>query len=112
MDIYQENGQEICFKTSSSGFMIVLPNLNFRKEPKAPQPEQTAPQDEVRSLEGQRSKLAVDLIQAKGPVSRMELEMVWGISRSAAAKWIDQLVNSGVLLRVGNGRNTKYTIAD
>lgn len=111
-DIYQEHGQEICFKTSSSGFMIVLPNLNFRKESKAPQTDKTVMQDEARSLEGQRSKSAVDLIQEKGPVSRVELEMVWDISRSAAAKWIDQLVNTGVLLRVGNGRNTKYTIAD
>ena len=111
-DIYQENGQEICFKTSPSGFMIVLPNLNFSKESKTARPEQTALQDEVSSLEDQRSKLAVDLIQAKGPVSRMELEMVWGISRSTATKWIDQLVNTGVILRVGHGRNTKYTLAN
>ncbi|NLC14573.1 MAG: AAA family ATPase [Chloroflexi bacterium] len=111
-DIYQESGQEISFKTSPSGFMIVLPNLNFSKESKTARPEQTALQDEVSSLEDQRSKLAVDLIQAKGPVSRMELEMVWGISRSTATKWIDQLVNTGVILRVGHGRNTKYTLAN
>ena len=111
-DIYQENGQEISFKTSPSGFMIVLPNLNFSKETKTARPEQTALQDEVSSLEDQRSKLAVDLIQEKGPVSRMELERVWGISRSTATNWIDQLVNTGVILRVGHGRNTKYTLAN
>ena len=92
--------------------MIVLPNLNFSKESKTARPEQTALQDEASSLEDQRSKLAVDLIQAKGPVSRMELEMVWGISRSTATKWIDQLVNTGFILCVGHGRNTKYTVAD
>jgi predicted HTH transcriptional regulator len=86
--------------------------LNFSKESITARPEQTALQDEVSSLEDQRSKLAVDLIQAKGPVSRMELEMVWGIRRSTATKWIDQLVNTGVILRVGHGRNTKYTLAN
>jgi ATP-dependent DNA helicase RecG len=111
-DIYQANGREIMFRTTPSGFMIVLPNLNFNRETKTAQSEPFVLHDEDISLEGQRSKLAVDFIQAKGPVSRKELERVWGISRSAAAEWIDQLVDRNVLRRVGHGRNTKYTIKD
>lgn len=108
--IYQKSGQEISFKTSPSGFMIVLPNLNFNKETKPAEPERFVLRDEDYSLEDQRSKIAVELIQTKGPVSRTELEKVWGISRSAATNWIDQLINKGVLHRIGQGRNAKYTI--
>jgi ATP-dependent DNA helicase RecG len=111
-DIYQEYGQEVGFKTSPSGFMIVLPDLNFNKESKPARSEQTDPQKEVGSLVDQRAKSGLDYIQEKGPVSRMELEAVWGISRSTATMWLDRLVNTGVLLRIGHGRNTKYTITE
>jgi ATP-dependent DNA helicase RecG len=112
MDIYQDYSQEISFKTSPSGFMIVLPNLNFNNESKTTRSEQTNTQEVVSSLLDQRSKLALDLIKTTGPVSRMELETVWGISRSAAILWLEQLVNTGILLRIGHGRNTKYKNTD
>ena len=111
-DIYRVNGQEITFKTSPSGFMIVLPKLNLFKEPLSSRSEQIEPLAEARTILGQRAKAARDLVQEKGPVSRMELETRWGISRSAATKWLNQLVQAGVLLRVGHGRNTKYTVTD
>lgn len=109
--VYQKSGQGISFKTSPSGFMIVLPNLNSSKESRKTRPEPAVKQDEVGLLEDQRSKSAHDLILAKGPVSRMELETVWDIGRSTASKWIDQLVDKGILIRVGHSRNTKYAIA-
>jgi ATP-dependent DNA helicase RecG len=107
-DIYQKNGQEICFKTSPAGFMIVLPNLNYLKETNISRSKKTDMQVDLSSLADQRAKLALDIIRANGPVSRMELENSWGINRSAAGLTLDQLVRTGVLLRIGKGRNTKY----
>jgi len=111
-DIYHQNGQMISFKTSPSGFMIVLPNLNYSKESRDPGLESVVPQDEDAPLEDRRMKSARDLILAKGPVSRMDLEAVWDIGRSAAAKWIDQLMDKGLLIRVGNAQRTKYKLPD
>lgn len=112
IDTYRENGQDISFKTSPSGFMIVLPNLNYIREsiriPSVP----VEPKSEIVRLMDQRTKLAVDLIRQKGPVSRTELESVWDINRSATSVWLGRLINAGVLIRIGKGRNTKYTIVD
>ncbi len=111
-DIYREYNQEVGFKTSPSGFMIVLPDLNYNKDSKSDRSEQADPHKEVGSLVDQRAKLGLDYIQANGPVSRKELEVVWNISRSATTMWLDRLVSTGVLIRTGYGRNTKYTIAE
>ncbi|MHB1454752.1 MAG: RNA-binding domain-containing protein [Saccharofermentanales bacterium] len=112
IEIYRENGQEVSFKTSPSGFMITLPNLNYRKEITSDTSEEGNLKPEVIGLFDQRIKLAVDLIRKNGPVSRMELETVWGISRSAATMWIAQLVNSGILIRMGSGRTFKYSLVN
>jgi ATP-dependent DNA helicase RecG len=111
-NIYQELGQKITFNTSPSGFMIALPNLNYEKELKPSRFELHETAGEVYSLLGQRAQLAVELIQEKGPVSRTDLETVWGVSRSATGNWLEQLIQAGVLKRVGFGRNTKYTKAN
>ena len=82
--------------------MIILPNLNLINERPAAD----------RSLMDQRAKQALELIQENGgPVSRVKLEEVWEIGRSTATLWLEQLVGAGVLVRVGHGRNTKYTRA-
>ena len=111
IEIYREEGQNIIFKTSPSGFMIVLPNLNFFKESKHIHSEQVEPTTGVSGSVGHRAKVAVDLIKERGPVSRMELETAWGISRSTATMWLEQLIKAGVVFRVGNGRSTKYSIS-
>jgi ATP-dependent DNA helicase RecG len=111
-DIYRESGQEINFRTSPSGFMIVLPNLNHQRESRMQRPEPTASHDEVAPLEDQRLKSARDLILMKGPVSRKEFQTVWGLGRNAAAKEIEKQVKNGFLVRIGKSRNTKYGIAD
>jgi len=109
-DVYQKSGHEISFKTSPSGFMITLPNLNHDYAVKSPGSGPYILKEGSQSIVDERTKLAIDLIKAKGPVSRKELETLWGIGRSAAGLWLDQMVSTGVLLRVGHGRNTRYAI--
>ncbi len=108
--IYRKSGQEISFKTSPSGLMISLPNLNYGYEMKPSRTELLYLKEGSASLLDERAQMAIDLIKAQGPVSRMDLETHWGISRSTAGLWLDQMVSTGVLLRVGHGRNTKYTV--
>ncbi len=109
-DIYIKRGREIGFRTSPSGFMVILPNLNYNKGSDTTQSEKAELQTEELILKDQRARVAAEFIQANGPVSRNELEKVWGIGRSTAILWLDQLIQKGALLRVGNGRTTKYTI--
>jgi predicted HTH transcriptional regulator len=92
--------------------MIMLPNLNYHYEIHTSRSEPYDFRDKADPTLDQRAKEALDLIRAKGPVSRAELESVWGIGRSAATLWLDQLIHSGALRRFGRGRNTKYSIAD
>ena len=92
--------------------MISLPNLNYSYEMMPSRSESLYLKEGSTSLMDERANLAIDLIKAQGTVNRMELETLWGISRSTAGLWLDQMVNSGVLLRVGHGRNTRYTMPD
>lgn len=108
INLYRESGQEIQFKTSPSGFLIILPNLNYSKELLPAGLDQTTSRTETLSMREQRIKLALDLIQQRGLVSRSDLETVWNLSRSSATMWIENLVQAGILIRQGSGRNTRY----
>jgi ATP-dependent DNA helicase RecG len=111
-EMYENQGKQIDFKTSPSGFMIVLPNLNYSQEKSTSKIDLHEAKNEKNSLLEQRAKSAVELIRAKGSIKRQELEKVWGISRSAVTNWLDQLIDRGDLVRIGHGRNSRYTIAD
>ena len=111
-EMYENQGKQIDFKTSPSGFMIVLPNLNYSQEKSTSKIDLHEAKNEKNSLLEQRAKSAVELIRAKGSIKRQELEKVWGISRSAVTNWLDQLIDRGDLVLIGHGRNSRYTIAD
>jgi len=100
-NIYQDYGQHISFKITPSGFLIVLPNLNYAKEKRHEIHSQLSQLD-------QDLKLAVDYVRKNETASRSDLEKILGISRSTASKKIEQLVEMGLLIRVGAGRNTRY----
>ena len=107
-EIYKDKGITIEFRTSPSGFMIVLPNLNYGNEDVPSTTIEYEHGDTSKSLLDQRAEAAAEIIQAKGSVTRQELEIVWEVGRSAASKWLDQLIESGYLIRIGSGRNTRY----
>ena len=108
-EIYKDKGKDIEFRTSPSGFMIVLPNLNYGNEDVPSTTIEKKHGDTSKSLLDQRAEAAAEIIQEKGSVTRQELEIVWEVGRSTASKWLDQLIESGYLVRVGSGRNTRYT---
>ena len=62
-------------------------------------------------LQQKRTMVAIDLIKEKGPVSRVELEEVWGIGRTVATRLIKLLVEDGELLVQGDGKVTRYDIS-
>lgn len=107
-EIYKDKGIRIEFKTSPSGFMIVLPNINYRNENVPSTTIEAEHGDPSKSLLEQRAQTAAEIIQKKGSVTRQELEIVWEVGRSTTSKWLDQLIESGYLIRIGSGRNTKY----
>ena len=100
-NIYQDYGQHISFKISPSGFLIVMPNLNYTAE------KQSDIQPILSQLD-QELMLAVDYVRKNDTVSRSDLQKIWGISRSTAIKKIEQLVEKGLLIREGGGRSTRY----
>lgn len=110
ISLYREKDREIIFKTSPSGFLIVLPNLNYAKESQGSLKEPVNLNTGISQLMDQRARQAVDLIKQKGPVGRPDLEAVWNTGRSTASACLSQLVRAGILKRIGQGRNTKYTM--
>ncbi len=108
---YKDTGKHIVFKTSPSGFMVTMPNLHYRDD-EIVRIRETAPEEYAENLTSsfeQRAESLLLSIQANGPIRRQALEKIWGVSRSTATNWLNQLIDAGILVRIGSGRNTRYT---
>jgi len=116
-EIYQTHGKKILFKTSPSGFLIVLPGLGdfpdiILKENEAeylPR-ERTLQNEELDALLQNQFDAARDLIHQKGPVTRRELEVLWTTSRSSATNIINKLLQKQMLISIGKGRSLHYAL--
>ena len=55
-----------------------------------------------------REKAVIDLAKEQGVFSRKELEKRLGISQTSCGRLLKQMVESGYIVQVGKGRNTRY----
>jgi predicted HTH transcriptional regulator len=91
--------------------MVTMPNQHYRDD-EIVRIRETAPEEYAENLTSsfeQRAESLLLSIQANGPIRRQALEKIWGVSRSTATNWLNQLIDAGILVRIGSGRNTRYT---
>lgn len=85
---------------SSNAFKITLPNLHFR--------QLIASVSDERVSEADLSARILSLFQNRDALSRKEIEKALQISQTSAINGIRALMDKGVLLRRGTGKNTRY----
>ena len=89
------------FQVTEKVFKVTLPRLNSGRssEPNSPAVPQTA---EEKILE---------YFSTKEMIARQEVEQITETSSSTAARMLKRMVQNGVLIRIGEGKNTRYMLA-
>ena len=96
---YMEAGQ--LFQVTEKVFKVSLPSLNSSRpsEPHRPATYQTA------------EEMILAYLSTKELIARQEVEQITGTSSSSAARVLKRMVQNGVLIRIGEGKNTRYKLA-
>lgn len=81
---------------SNNAFKIILPNLNF--EPAIPK----------ISTEPERKIL--HLLKENESITCAEVEKYLNLSASSASRLLKHMIKNGLLVQIGNARNTKYVL--
>lgn len=95
------------FDVTDNAFKITLPNINYagdRKElPTAPV--------KVKTKTG-RKEIVLRLAEKQGYIVRKDIEAELNVSQSTAILLLRDMVESGLLVKVKDGRQLKYRIAE
>lgn len=95
---YAESGLDIGINVTPNTFSVVLPNRN-----RIPLPQG----GETGSRDGTAS--AIDLLKS-GARTRQEIQDALGVSQSTTIRLLADLVERGEIVKVGQGRNTRYRL--
>ena len=95
---YEGTGKMLVIQTTNHAFKITLPNINYNVEQK--------PTDSVVSHEGR----IIDFVQKNSSITRVDVEVEFGISASSASRMLRRMVEKGLLVQYGKGKSSKYIL--
>nr|WP_233511950.1 ATP-binding protein [Absiella sp. AM54-8XD] len=102
MNAYKPNINKPIFKCTNNAFKIVLPNMNAEYN--------TVEQINNKKDESQNEKKVLVFIKQKGWITRCDVEEILGISPSSALRFIKNMVEKGMLIKQGKGKDVKYIL--
>lgn len=98
-------------EASNNAFKIILPNTNYRGESTfVPGPQNTAPK-KVTSKE-MRDEIIISMFETQETITRKDIETALNVSQSTAILIVRELVESGVLVKEGNGKYSCYRLGE
>lgn len=103
VDVWQRNLKRII----DNAFKITLPNINYAGERKE---LPTAPL-RVRG-KSDREEIVLQLAEKQGYILRKDIERELDVSQATAILIIREMVDRGLLVKEGTGRQLKYRIAE
>ena len=89
-------------ETSDNAFKIILPNLNAMPEP--------ARQMQVNPEKSTSEEKVIALTKQRGVITRKEIEILLGIGQSSCGRLIKKMIENGLLIQEGKGKNTHYCL--
>lgn len=95
------------FEVTDNAFKITLPNTNYASDSK----ELPAAPVKVKTKAG-RKEIVLRLAKKQGYIVRKDIEVELNVSQSTAILLLRDMVESGLLVKVKNGRQLKYRIAE
>ena len=95
------------FEVTDNAFKITLPNINYAGERK----ELPTVPAKVKGKDT-RKELVLKLVKQQGSITRKDVEDGLNISQSTAILLLREMVESGLLVKVKEGKFIKYRIAE
>lgn len=106
-EAYDDFDTKPLIETTGNAFKITLPNSNY-------QAQSQSPQDAIKSSgtslskKGSRIDAILNLCRKNGSFVRTDIEQILGVSQSTAILLLRELVDDGVLIKKGKGKNLRY----
>lgn len=102
MEAYEGTGMAPQIETSDNAFKIILPNLNTMPE--------LARQIQVNPEKGMPEEKVIALTKQRGFSTRKEIEILLGMGQSSCGRLLKKMVENGLLIQEGKGKNTHYCL--
>lgn len=107
-EAYDDYSEKPLIETTDNAFKITLPNSNFHSEgQKNPNTAKVGGSTSMSKKES-RVDAVLKLCNSKGSFVRTDVENTLGISQSTAILLLRELVDDGVLIKKGKGKNLRY----
>ncbi len=98
---YQPMEADQLFQVTENVFKVTLPCLNNGRS--------SVPHSPAAHLTAEEAVLVY--LSTKEMITRLEVEQITGTSSASAARILKRMVQSGALIRIGEGRSTRYMLA-
>ena len=107
MNDYREPDAKPQILTAPNSFKLIQPHLVPGKEP---EDGETLPGKEQKHLQKEESILGY--LKEHRSITRKDAEALLGVSSATAVRVLRKMSERKVLLRLGDGRNTRYILPD
>ena len=94
---YEKFRKQPVFECSSNAFKVTLPKM-------------TAVALDKKTEREDRETLVLDLIGKKGEIGRSDVEKILNISAPTATRILTNMVQNGLIKRIGSARNIRYIL--
>lgn len=99
INAYKESNVKPVIEVTNNAFKVVLPNTFVKTRPNViPEKNKTS------------TDLLLEYLKEYDSINRADIETLLGVSRSTANRLIRQLLEEGILVQDGKGRNTRYKL--
>lgn len=106
---YAGRDEQPRFQAGPNSFRVVLPNMNIPDKKRSNDGEVSSTGPFVlREGSSSAAEIAMRYIKEHGEVTRSELEKHLGLSAPTAVRLLKKLKDSGQIITIGNGKNTRY----
>lgn len=97
-ECYADQAVKPIIEVSNNAFKITLPNLNYHQE-----------MHEV-GIKNERMKMVLSLFGKKDSIVRKDVDDLLGVSQSTSSILLREMLDDGLIVKVGRGRNLKYRL--
>lgn len=106
---YAGRDEQPRFQAGPNSFRVVLPNMNIPDAKRSNDGEVSSTGPFVlREGSSSAAEIAMRYIKEHGEVTRSDLEKHLGLSAPTAVRLLKKLKDSGQIITIGNGKNTRY----
>lgn len=97
-ECYADQSAKPIIEVSNNAFKITLPNLNYHQET-----------HEI-VVKNERMKMVLSLLGERDRIVRKDVDDLLGVSQSTSSILLREMLDNGLLVKEGKGRNLKYRL--